>query len=137
MGIPLAAGVFIPWGISIKPWMGAVAMAASSVSVVCSSLMLKCYRKPQFSEFEKKALRKYLQKRGAFLDGYNSAVNVKMGWDDLDSGSISEEKNGYLRPSSLSRSVLELLPHTKTSKSNLSGDKLSEKESEPLVVLAK
>ena len=41
LAIPAAAGVFIPWGIVLRPEWGALLMSASSVIVVANAMLLK------------------------------------------------------------------------------------------------
>jgi len=44
VGIPIAAGLFIPYNLSLRPEMAALAMSLSSVSIVLNSLSLRRFR---------------------------------------------------------------------------------------------
>ncbi|KGL80796.1 Copper-transporting ATPase 2, partial [Tinamus guttatus] len=74
LGIPIAAGVFMPVGLVLQPWMGSAAMAASSVSVVLSSLQLK-WQKPDAESYEAQA-------QGRMKPLTPSQISVHIGMDD-------------------------------------------------------
>ncbi|XP_021009003.1 copper-transporting ATPase 1 isoform X1 [Mus caroli] len=80
LGIPIAAGVFMPIGLVLQPWMGSAAMAASSVSVVLSSLFLKLYRKPTYDNYE-------LHPRSHTGQRSPSEISVHVGIDDTSRNS--------------------------------------------------
>uniref|UniRef100_A0A8C4IX70 Copper-transporting ATPase 2 n=1 Tax=Dicentrarchus labrax TaxID=13489 RepID=A0A8C4IX70_DICLA len=74
LGIPIAAGVFMPVGLVLQPWMGSAAMAASSVSVVLSSLLLKMYKKTSTELHEVRA-------RGQMRSLRSSQISTHLGLD--------------------------------------------------------
>ncbi len=51
LAIPIAAGIFYPWlQMALPPFMAAVAMILSSLSVLFSSLLLKLYKPPSYKK---------------------------------------------------------------------------------------
>ena len=52
VGLPIAMGFLLPWGITLPPLAAGAAMACSSVTVVVSSLMLKFWARPDWMQEE-------------------------------------------------------------------------------------
>lgn len=48
VGLPIAMGFLLPWGITLPPLAAGAAMACSSVTVVVSSLLLKMWKRPDW-----------------------------------------------------------------------------------------
>ncbi|XP_005046035.1 PREDICTED: copper-transporting ATPase 1 [Ficedula albicollis] len=106
IGVPIAAGVFLPIGLVLQPWMGSAAMAASSVSVVLSSLLLKMYQKPSSEKLE-------LRARGQLRHKSPSEISVHVG--------ISEGRPGSPRLSLVDR----IITYSRASVSSLLSDRRS------------
>ncbi|XP_009978551.1 PREDICTED: copper-transporting ATPase 2 isoform X2 [Tauraco erythrolophus] len=103
LGIPIAAGVFMPVGLVLQPWMGSAAMAASSVSVVLSSLQLKCYKKPDPESYEAQA-------QGHMKPLTPSQISVHIGMDDRRRDSSRSAPWDQISQVSLSSLTSDKLP---------------------------
>lgn len=110
IGIPIAAGVFMPFGVSLRPWMASAAMALSSVTVVSSSLLLKMFRKPTKDDlYTPEYIRKYCNKKV-------EPVSVHRGIEEdhssprgsRQSSILSRLSGKYKKPSPAEASLLEL-----------------------------
>lgn len=77
IGIPIAAGVFLPFGIQLMPWMASAAMALSSVSVVMSSLLLRKFRKPDIHKYDNQEFLLWSMTKG-------KNITVHRGIDNLE-----------------------------------------------------
>ncbi|KAG5929487.1 hypothetical protein E4U42_005752 [Claviceps africana] len=67
VGLPVAMGFFLPFGLHMHPMMAGFAMACSSVSVVVSSLLLKFWKRPRWmdeAEAERKGGLRWMRGNG-------------------------------------------------------------------------
>lgn len=81
IGLPFAMGVFLPiTGTMLHPMAAGAAMAASSVSVVVSSLLLKFWKKPRWLK------REYLEKEVGKMPGIHQTWQRSRFWGDKKPG---------------------------------------------------
>ena len=97
VGLPFAMGFFLPFGYLLHPMAAGAAMAASSVSVVASSLLLKFWKRPGWMEEVSLQEKGGLRKKGT---GWGVLGRVQGLWKDLTARGKKEEE-GYVPLSTL------------------------------------
>ncbi|KAI8979685.1 hypothetical protein BDF20DRAFT_835670 [Mycotypha africana] len=86
IGIPLAMGVFLPWGYRLHPMMAGIAMACSSTSVVMSSLILKwSWKKPDMI-----GQKEFSHNVDDSRNSKDAAVRLSLLVNEIETGNLEE-----------------------------------------------
>ncbi|KAG0263651.1 hypothetical protein DFQ27_001662, partial [Actinomortierella ambigua] len=104
IGVPLAMGVFLPWGYHLHPMLAGLMMASSSVSVVCSSLLLRLWRKPMVADVtEEDKMRRMREKQRKKKEAL-----IRESWRVRFGGSSTRGSSQYVRVDSMSDEEAEM-----------------------------
>ncbi|KAK3309681.1 E1-E2 ATPase-domain-containing protein [Chaetomium strumarium] len=96
VGLPFAMGIFLPLGWHMHPMMAGAAMAASSVSVVMSSLCLKFWKRPRWmDEAEAEEKGGVILRKGKGWGLMGSVREVVGGWFGVG-GRRRNQAEGYV-----------------------------------------
>ena len=94
IGLPLAMGLGLPWGVMLHPMMAGAAMALSSVSVVVSSLLLRYWARPKWL---KKLDEEGLEGKAVLKKGrWGVRARVVEVWEGIRGGRKGKEEGGYV-----------------------------------------
>ena len=95
IGIPVAAGVLIPFGIELSPMLGAAAMSLSSFCVVSNALRLNGFRAKKEKEIKK--MKKELKIEGMMCMHCSGRVKSALeAMDGVESAIVSHETNNAI-----------------------------------------
>ncbi|RDL33222.1 putative copper-transporting ATPase 2 [Venustampulla echinocandica] len=95
VGLPFAMGLFLPFGWHLHPMAAGAAMAASSVSVVASSLLLKFWKRPRWMDDALVEEKGQLRRRGKGW-GIKGLVERVAGAARSVTGRKKEADDGYV-----------------------------------------